>query len=83
MKKEYNEDFYRWWLEFNMRWFNDYVYPILNGILAIIIKRELSGKKYGTTKSFESSIFNSEKREEISLDWGRIPSNFKELQSPR
>ena len=56
MKKEYNEDFYRWWLEFNMRWFNDYVYPILNGILAMLIKRELSGKKYGTTKSFESSL---------------------------
>ena len=56
MKKEYNEDFYRWWLEFNMRWFNDYVYPILNGILAMLIKRVFSGKKYGTTKSFESSL---------------------------
>ena len=56
MKKEYNEDFYKWWLEFNMRWFNNYVYPILNGILAMLIKGELSGKKYGTTKSFESSL---------------------------
>ena len=56
MKKEYNEDFYRWWLEFNMRWFNNYVYPILNSILAMLIKGELSGKKYGTTKSFESSL---------------------------